>query len=231
LTQGKVALIDEEDFLAVDQYYWAAARKEGDRWYAVASIMDADGVKRQKALHRFIMQPPDGVLVDHINGDGLDCRRENMREADHARNMRNRRKSSSSASRFKGVTHRSHGWEATIRTDSGPCYLGCFPTEEDAARAYDAASHYFHGVHGRRNFPNEQPAAYTPRDTLLRASNTSGYRGIAMDKRTGRWRATIHANGKNRNLGFYATAEEAARAYDAKARELLGDKARLNFPD
>lgn len=233
LTQGKVALIDEEDYLAVSQYHWTAAKYENDRWYATAYIMGADGIKRNVLLHRFIMQPAADVLIDHENGNGLDCRRSNIREATHSQNMRNRRKSHNSGSRFKGVTERPKDgtWEAMIRGEGPVLYLGRFPTEEAAARAYDSAAHHFHGAFARLNFPDETPAPYVPRDTLLRASNTSGYRGVQQDKRTGRYRATIRAEGKNRNLGFTATAEEAARLYDAAARELLGDTARLNFPD
>lgn len=61
-------------------------------------------------------------------------------------------------------------------------------------------------------------------------NNTSGFKGACFDQRSGKWRATITLNGKHICIGRFATAEEAARAYDAKAIELHGEFARLNFP-
>jgi hypothetical protein len=170
------------------------------------------------------------MLIDHVNGNGLDCRRLNMREADHPKNMQNRRKTSSeTSSSFKGVTWRSHGWEASINGRGEWLYLGSFPTEEEAARSYDSAAYYFYGAFALLNFPGETPAPYAPPDTLTRSE--TGYRGVVLDKRTGRWRARIYDGTKNQNLGFYATAEEAAIAHDDTAYALHGETARLNFPD
>jgi hypothetical protein len=156
--------------------------------------------------------------------------------------MRNRRKNSTpSSSQYKGVTRRKHGWEATIRTDGGPRYLGSCSTEEAAARAYDDAARTHHGEFARLNFPDEvavpppDPAApiITLKPRVLQAGNTSGYRGVFLHKNLAhrKWHAVVRFANKQYSCGYYLTAEEAARAYDAKARELLGDKARLNFPD
>jgi len=60
--------------------------------------------------------------------------------------------------------------------------------------------------------------------------NASGYKGVTRERRTGRWRAVLTVAGEKVPLGYYATAEEAARVYDAKAVELYGELARLNFP-
>ena len=62
-------------------------------------------------------------------------------------------------------------------------------------------------------------------------NNSSGYKGVRLRKGTQRWQARIKAGGKERHLGYFDTREEAARAYDAAARELHGAFARLNFPD
>jgi cation diffusion facilitator CzcD-associated flavoprotein CzcO len=64
----------------------------------------------------------------------------------------------------------------------------------------------------------------------LYKNSTSGFKGVTRKKETGRWQAQIQANKQHRYLGYYDTAEDAARAYDAAARELFGDFARLNFP-
>lgn len=64
----------------------------------------------------------------------------------------------------------------------------------------------------------------------LYKNSTSGFKGVTRRRRDGRWQAQIQANKQHRHLGYHDTAEEAARAYDAAARELFGDFARLNFP-
>ena len=65
----------------------------------------------------------------------------------------------------------------------------------------------------------------------LRGDNTSGFRGVTRSRRNGRWQAQIQVAGKRHFLGYYATKEAAARAYDAAAREAFGDFARLNLPE
>ncbi len=67
------------------------------------------------------------------------------------------------------------------------------------------------------------------RATLPR--NTSGFRGVTFNRRVGKWQATVRARGANYYLGLFQTAEEGARAYDAKARELFGEFARPNFEE
>lgn len=67
-------------------------------------------------------------------------------------------------------------------------------------------------------------------NTGLRADNSSGFKGVYRVKKTGRFAACVRLNGRNLYQGGYATAEEAARAYDAAAREHFGKFARLNFP-
>jgi hypothetical protein len=65
---------------------------------------------------------------------------------------------------------------------------------------------------------------------VRRAGSTSGFKGVTWFKRDSKWMAQIGINGKNRYLGYYETAEQAARAYDIAARELHGEFATLNFP-
>lgn len=242
LSQGKFAFIDEADVPLVEGYLWAAAERPDGGWYAMAYDSYNGGKQRQLLLHRQIIQPADGVLVDHRTGDGLDCRRCNLRETDHTGNMRNRRKQTApTSSRFKGVSFKQNAWEVTIRAGGRPLYLGRYTTEEAAARAYDDAARKHHGEFARLNFPDEvtvplpDPNApiITLKPRIAQVNNTSGFRGVFLHKNLNRkkWHATIHHESRVISCGYYLTAEEAARAYDAKARELLGDKARLNFPD
>ena len=68
------------------------------------------------------------------------------------------------------------------------------------------------------------------RNQKLQANNTSGYKGVCFDKKANKWCARINHQGRRIYLGYYLTPEEAAHAYDAKARELFGEYARYNFP-
>lgn len=153
LTKGKYAKIDPCDVARVSQFKWWAEPKNGGKWvYAVAKI---DG--RTQFLHRYLLNAPKGVLVDHKNGDGLDNRRENIRLCNHADNSRNRRIKPSRAG-FRGVILRDRPfrnvrYEASIKVERKKIYLGVFDTPEAAARAYDQAAIKHFGDFACLNFP------------------------------------------------------------------------------
>jgi hypothetical protein len=102
-------------------------------------------------MHRLIMAAPDGIGVDHINGDGLDNRRANLRLASQRDNSANMAVRASSATGFKGVSwkRRNRKWQAQI----GRTYLGIFASAEEAARAYDHAAREAWGEFAHLNFP------------------------------------------------------------------------------
>jgi hypothetical protein len=111
-------------------------------------------------MHRDVMGAPDGLLVDHINQNGLDNRRSNLRIATGAQNQRNahgrgihRGKASSSA--FRGVSRSKGKWGAHVSVNGRNIRLGTFVTEEAAARAYDKAARQYHGEFAGLNFPDE----------------------------------------------------------------------------
>lgn len=244
LTQGKTALIDEEDFPLISQYAWHARCAKG-KWYAEAYTEFAEGRSAQVFLHRFLMGDPPGLEVDHVNGDGLNCTRANMRQATILQNRKNRGKGvgkngAETTSRYKGVCWKANRWEASIASDKQWHYLGRFTSEVDAARAYDAAAIRLHGAFAKVNFPLAPSAPDIPAMTkntvgkVRHSHNTSGFRGVFLHKNIPspkRWHATIRHENRVYSLGYHETPEEAARAYDGKARELLGAKAKLNFPD
>lgn len=156
LSQGKVALIDEEDLPLVAGYSWHVYHKSDSHlWYAVAWIPGCRP-KRKIGLHNLIVGAP---RVDHRNGNGLDNRRENLRECTQRQNIRNTRKRAS-ASRFKGVTFQrdraTHAkpWLAQIKGERKQ-NLGRYATEEEAARAYDRAASTMFGEFAKLNFPTE----------------------------------------------------------------------------
>lgn len=149
LTRGLVALIDDEDQELVGQYTWHAAQR--DRTIYAASM----GIRRfGYYMHRLIAGAKPGEHVDHRNGEGLDNRRANLRICTNAENRRNMRKTRG-VSRFKGVarcrTNTGRPWHAYIWMHNRKINLGNYPTEIDAARAYNAASIELHGAFSRIN--------------------------------------------------------------------------------
>ncbi len=156
LTRGMVALVDEEDAARVlARGPWAAQVGAGTYARNVKYLGGgaANPVKSSILMHSLITGWP---YVDHINGDGLDNRRRNLREATHALNMRNKRLYRNNTSGFKGVfrnTEKGRAWGARIRLDGRTRRLGNYDTPEDAARAYDAAARKLFGEFGAFNFP------------------------------------------------------------------------------
>lgn len=93
LTQGKVAIVDDEDFEYLNRWKWHA-RKNGQTWYALRSKSWRIQGKRYGItipMHRVIMGAPEGRVIDHLNRDGLDNRRSNLRVTTFEENARNRR--------------------------------------------------------------------------------------------------------------------------------------------
>lgn len=158
LTQGKVALVDDEDYERVVVTNWCAVKSEGGIWYALSAIT-TNGRRIYPLLHRFILNAPAGRKVDHKNRDGLDCRRENLRFATTSQNAMNMRRSRSSSSPFKGVSFvnrsLSKPWRAQIKINGKAIHLHLHTTAEGAARAYDAKAKELFGEFARLNFPEE----------------------------------------------------------------------------
>lgn len=131
LTQGLVALVDYEDYVALHRYNWHAA-KDGNTYYA-RSKMD-DGWQSPVAMHRVILGVLDqDVEVDHINRNGLDNRRCNLRIATRAQNALNR------PAPKKGTYHFAYGKKVPYRVAYRGKVIGWFMTEAEAHAAYDAA--------------------------------------------------------------------------------------------
>lgn len=135
LTQGKVALVSDEDYEYLSQWKWSAILIKGKIWYATRR----EGEKRFW-MHREIMNTPKNLVVDHKNGNGLDNRRENLRNCTSFENQSNRGKNSNNTTGFKGVHfHKlSRKYIAVIKVHNKNYYLGLFKSPEEAALARDA---------------------------------------------------------------------------------------------
>jgi hypothetical protein len=156
LTRGKTAIVDDADYEWLSQWKWCAGvGGSGTKCYAVRH--QGTGIKKRKMvlMHRIITNTPDGMECDHINGNSLDNRRENLRICTHMENIRNRPLSKNNTTGYKGVVSRRGRYMVTIRLDYKRIYLGDFDTAEEAACAYDEAAKRYYGVFAKLNFPNE----------------------------------------------------------------------------
>lgn len=138
LGDGLTALVDDQDLSLVNQFKWYAARRGVRR-----PLVYAVGYRRgdpEVLMHRLIMNPPRGLVVDHINGDCLDNRRHNLRICHQRENARNRR---AWAGRMaKGVSWRKDigKWRARLMLNRREIGLGVFDNFDDAVTAYNVAA-------------------------------------------------------------------------------------------
>lgn len=159
LTLGKVALIDDEDAERVLACKWtliAIPRPNKTGYYARRNVQ-RNGRQHTILLHRFILNAPDGLQVDHINGDGLDNRRANLRLATNAQNHCNMPATQSNPFGFRGVEAMgSPGkFKARIKVEGQIIRIGPFSTPEAAAHGYDLLAKHYHGEFATLNFPRQ----------------------------------------------------------------------------
>jgi hypothetical protein len=152
LGEGKFTILDQQDYYRYVGFNWTLGG-HGTKFYAVRVVVDGDDLKTLR-LHREIMNPPDGLVVDHWNTDSLDNRRENLRIVTQAQNLLNRRKRKNTTSRYIGVwfVKQKRKWESRITHKGKKIYLGSFDNEIDAAKTYDEAARKYRGEFARLNF-------------------------------------------------------------------------------
>ncbi len=141
LTQGKYAIVDGCDYTYLNQFKWHY--NEG---YAKRNIGKRPN-RRRLPMHRVILERmgyKDFIQPDHINGNGLDNRRCNLRPATASQNRCNRGKQSNNTSGYKGVCWDRKKWRAYIGVNGKRIHLGLFDNIKDAARAYNEAALKYH---------------------------------------------------------------------------------------
>jgi hypothetical protein len=150
LTQGKVAIVDAEDYEWLSKYKWHASNA-GGKFYATRCRKN-----RSISMHRIIMGEPKGMFVDHIDGNSQNNRRSNLRTCTPAQNLQNQRPKEGT-SRYKGVYFhkKDNKWMAKIGFNGKSIYIGNFEDEIEAAKAYDTKATELFGEFAYLNFPNQ----------------------------------------------------------------------------
>lgn len=152
LTQGKFALVDDEDFECLSSFKWHYHSGYAKRGKFISRI---DGKQKIKIfyMHREIIKTPDDMITDHIDGDGLNNQRHNLRIASRAQNAMNSKTIKKSFSNVKGVSwHKGAGkWQSKIVVNGQTKYLGHFADIDSATQAYNAAAIEHFGEFARLN--------------------------------------------------------------------------------
>lgn len=155
LNRGFVALVDDDLLEELSHYSWRVSRRaqKSERYSVVRTDWSRRPTPRIVSLHRQVIQACPGQIVDHINRDPLDNRRENLRVVTVAQNAMNRSKSVTAASRYLGVYRFKARWVAKIGSGGKLLHLGLFDSEIEAAQAFDLAAKALRGEFAALNFP------------------------------------------------------------------------------
>jgi hypothetical protein len=153
LTKGLFTIVDDLDYERVSKFKWCA-QKIGTKYYAVRGAW-SNRKTNAVFLHRFLTNAPPGILVDHVNGNGLDNRNTNLRLCTVRQNLQNRPAQLNNKSGFKGVSYSKdrNKWVAAICINGKQTALGRFNNKIDAAKAYDTAAKLHFGEFAFLNFP------------------------------------------------------------------------------
>lgn len=148
LSRNQFAIVDKSSYEKIKPHSWYAIYCY-DRFYAAATIR-----KKTVLMHRFLTNAPNGKIVDHIDGNSLNNSLSNLRVCTQSENIQNQRpKKKGMSSKYQGVyfAKNINKWRAQARINGKTTHLGCFPTEYEAAIAYNAAVSKAYGIHAKLN--------------------------------------------------------------------------------
>jgi hypothetical protein len=219
-------LVDDEDYEFVVQWKWSL-KVGGNTFYAHRKDKDNKEIK----LHRVLLKLEDpNVVVDHVDGNGLNNQKSNLRACEHTNNKRNRRidnkQTLSSTSKYKGVCWRSdtEKWSAQLHLDGKKVHLGSFPKncEIIGAYAYDVAAIKNFGEFACLNFPDSinrlDELEFLVDKHRIIVEKRRNYPGVTFYKPGNKWVAVY----KRKHIGYFETEEKAYLAQQEYVR-CLGD--------
>lgn len=150
--------VDDSDFQILSQYKW----KMGGDGYAVRNVYVSGGKYKTILMHRYLLDPEDGMVIDHIDGNPLNNKRSNLRVCTRKQNMSNMKKPITNASGYKGVHFHKNTtdkvWMAQIRINNKNKFLGAFTSPVEAAKEYDLHAVAVFGIYAKLNFPKLEEA-------------------------------------------------------------------------
>lgn len=227
---GKFAIVDDCDYDRLKKY----------SWHCTPSGYASGGSKATSELghhfmHRVICSPPNGMHPDHINGNTLDNRSENLRPVTPSQNMMNTRIRKNKISKYKGVWWNDivKFWYAAISQDGKTTYLGNFDTQKEAAIVYNKAAIERFGKYAKIN---EIPDIDTTDAPVVKIRPRRGgiSQFVGVTNKGGEWEAYIRRDGGGKhNLGTYPSEKFAAMVFDSAAIQRYGTDAirHVNFPN
>jgi len=164
ISRGKRVIVDDEDYdrlISMGPWFATAVVHGSGGPYAVRKTSRKKhpaGKQKTELMHRIIMRAKKGEMIDHINGNGLDNRKVNLRFCTASTNQMNRKSVRGSTSKFKGVcwNKKANKWQSQIKLNGVVMFVGLYEREFMAARAYDRAAREHHGKFARLNFPDQK---------------------------------------------------------------------------
>lgn len=224
--QGGVAIIDANDYELLSGYNWSKNKKG----YVIGTI---DG--KQMRMHVFLMTPPKGKIVDHINRNRCDNRRKNLRITNKIKggNGQNRSVRNTKSNPYRGVYYdkKNKKYYARIYINNKCIYLGRYDTAKEAAEMIDMYVVHNNNEFIQLNFP-EKRTEYLKRkyiSFISKKNESSSYIGI--HKTNDSYVARIQFNGKRIHIGIFADEIDAAKAIDEYIVENNIPNRTLNFPE
>lgn len=158
LNKGYKALVDDEDYERLNKFKWfIKSHSSSNTIYAQRNVF-RNGKWTTQPMHKDIVHVTGFKHIDHIDGNGLNNQKINLRECSLSQNIMNSRKRKNTSSRYKGVSwvKQKQKWSAEIQYNKTKIRLGCFATENEAAEAYNSAALQYHKCFARINIVTEE---------------------------------------------------------------------------